>query len=138
MYMHFWTNLCMLPRRLLMTSEDFSNRSFEELLVEEERPTFRRCTAAVVEIGGIGKCPKSWRSLYIYISIYLPPSRKPTFCLFTGIYNVLRPFWDLEFWSQFCRGPYIYIYINTYLHFLGCIYVYPWCVLLTSCLLTRY
>ena len=34
-----------------MTSEDFSHRSFEELLVEEERPTFRRCTAAVMEIG---------------------------------------------------------------------------------------
>eukprot|EP00434_Breviolum_minutum_P044372 symbB.v1.2.039623.t1/scaffold6689.1/size16162/1 len=29
-------------KRLLMTSEDFSHRSFEELLVEEERPTFRR------------------------------------------------------------------------------------------------
>ena len=35
-----------------MTSEDFSHRSFEELLVEEERPTFRRCAAAVTEMGG--------------------------------------------------------------------------------------
>lgn len=35
-----------------MTSEDFSHRSFEELLVEEERPTFRRCAAAVMERGG--------------------------------------------------------------------------------------
>ncbi|CAL1129572.1 unnamed protein product [Cladocopium goreaui] len=29
-------------RRLLMTSDDFSNQSFEELLVEEERPRFLR------------------------------------------------------------------------------------------------
>ena len=37
-----------------MTSEDFSHRSFEELLVEGERPTFRRCTAAVMEMGASG------------------------------------------------------------------------------------
>lgn len=35
-----------------MTSEDFSHRSFEELLVEEERPTFRRSAAAVMARGG--------------------------------------------------------------------------------------
>ena len=30
-----------------MTSDDFSNQSFEELLVEEERPRFLRCLDAV-------------------------------------------------------------------------------------------
>ena len=41
--LRIWTFFQRKTRRLLMTSEDFSHRSFEELLVEEEWPTFRRC-----------------------------------------------------------------------------------------------
>ena len=70
--------------------------------------------------------------LYFFHYIYIygtPPQKKTTFCHFLTVFTVFcNLFVTLNFEANFEGGPYIYIYMYTFIHFFVCMCTRGVCV----------